>query len=109
REDEASRRPVTVDVLNRRLVSPGDLIARQPEDARHLVSFAGARGPPAEQDRQHALLVQPRLLRELLAIELMLAREVGDIPVLVHHKLLCEAPRTQSRFNQASRERERPE
>src|SRR5439155_20487048 len=53
----SSGRPAAVDVLDRRLVAPGDLIARDPENFGDLVTFRRARRPAAQKDGQDALLI----------------------------------------------------
>ena len=51
---------VAVNVLDRGSVAPGDVVARKSEYRRDAVAFLRAGRPAAEQDRQHALLVNLR-------------------------------------------------
>ena len=61
----ALARPVSVNVLDRRLVAPRDLLAGQTEHCRDLVALVRARRPSAEHDRRDPRLIQPGPFGEL--------------------------------------------
>src|SRR5579864_1581709 len=60
-----SRGSLSVQVLYRGLVAPDNLVARQVEGRGDLVAFLRTGCPPAERDRQHALLVEVRASSQL--------------------------------------------
>ena len=62
---------MAIDVLDRRLVAPGDLLAREAEDTGDRVPLLRARRPAAEDDRQYSQFIQAGALRELLRAELL--------------------------------------
>src|SRR5262245_7252274 len=69
-------RPMSIDVLDRRLVSPQDLLARQAEHGRHLVAFLGTRRPAAQHDGQHARFIQAGFFRQLFDVDLVLRAQL---------------------------------
>src|SRR5947208_16945576 len=75
-----SRGPLAVEVLDRGLVTPGDLIAREAEDRRDPIALQRARRPPAQYDRRHSLLVHVRALGKLSGVDPALDAELLDAP-----------------------------
>src|SRR6266446_5161045 len=89
RSERASRRPAAVDVLNGRAVPPRDLLAGEAKDRGDLVALGGTRRPAAQHDGQHALLVQPGALGQLLVVELVGFAEVVDASGGIHFRDSC--------------------
>src|SRR5689334_24310448 len=88
-----SRGPLAVDVLDGRLVAPGDLVARQAEDRGDTIAVLRARRPPAEHDRRHSLLVHARALGQLPGIDPALGAELLDgLEGVCHDLCLRVAP-----------------
>src|SRR6516165_6550892 len=77
---------MSINMLNRRLVSPRNLIARQAEYCCDFIPFARARRPAAEHNGQDALLLQARLFGELAVIQLMLSAQFIDAFGCVHNQ-----------------------
>src|SRR5262245_963335 len=67
-----------IDMLDRRLVSPGDLFARQAEDGGDAVALGGAGRPAAQDDRRDAAFLQPRLLRQSFDVDLEFQAQIAD-------------------------------
>jgi hypothetical protein len=72
------RGTVTVDVLNRRRMTPDDLLARQIEDSRNTVTLDRAGRPSAQNDGQHALFIEAGPSREFFGGNLVLLTQFGD-------------------------------
>src|SRR5688500_8367718 len=75
-EDRRSRRPLAVEVLDGRLVAPGDLVARQAEDGGDAVAVLGAGRPAAQDDGDDALLVHAGQLGQLPGVEAALGAQL---------------------------------
>jgi hypothetical protein len=71
-------------MLDGRLVTPRDLVARQPKDTCHTVTLGRARRPAAQDNRQDALLVQAGTFRQLFVIDLLLLAQIADALVPFH-------------------------
>src|SRR5262249_50874478 len=76
--------PVAVDVLNRRLVPPSDLVPGQAENRSHAITLGRAWRPAAQDNRQNALLIQARFLRELAVVNLPLDAQFFDTAKRFH-------------------------
>ena len=82
------RRPLAVNVLDRRLVAPGELLARQTEDGGNRVAIFRARCPAAHDDRQDALLIDAAPLRKLPDVEALFVTELDDVLKDFSHGLI---------------------
>src|SRR5262245_36825855 len=88
----AKLRPVTIKVLDFRLMAPCDLFARQSNHARNLVALLRTRRPATFQNRQHARLFQSRLLLEPVwrqsALPTKFDQRFHSPPLTTHHSPL---------------------
>src|SRR5439155_24913853 len=83
-----------VDVLDRRLMAPGNLVARDAEDRGNLVALRRARGPAAQDDGQDALLVQSRAFRQLLVVDPLFLAQLLHALGGLHHRYLSDRGKT---------------
>src|SRR5262249_4934617 len=90
---------VPVDVLDRRLVPPRDLVPGPPEHCGDLVPLCRARSPAAEDNGQHALFVEPGTLGQLLGVQAVLQAEIADGLEFVHRSRSVRPPRQGLRPN----------
>ena len=73
-----STRSVAVEMLDRRLVPPGDLVDRHAQRGGDFLPLRGAWRPAAEDNRQRATFLQPTALGKLVDVDLLIAAKVGD-------------------------------
>ena len=71
-------RPVAVEMLDRCLVSPGDLFNGDAEDGGDFLSFGRAGCPAAQRDGRDAAVVEAAAPGELGDARLLFLAEVGD-------------------------------
>ena len=80
---------MSVDVLDRRLVSPGDVAGIDAEGSGDGLSVSGAGGPAAEIDCRHAIRVQPAAVAEFLEGDVLRAADAVDA---LAHGALAHGP-----------------
>ncbi len=69
---------VAVEMLDWRLVPPGNLVGRHVEHGGDLLALGGTRRPTAENDGKRAAFVEAAALGQVADVEFMFAAEVGD-------------------------------
>jgi len=67
-----------VDVLNGRLVTPHDLLARQPKNSSNTIPLGWTRRPAPQRDRQGPLFIQPAAFGELAKGHAVLLTQFGN-------------------------------
>jgi len=70
--------PVSIDVLDRRLVPPGDLIDGQIEHAGDLFAFGRAGCPAGHENGGHTAFIKPGLLDKLRKSDVFRLTQFGD-------------------------------
>src|SRR5208337_3477873 len=71
-----SGRALAIEVLDGRLVAPGNLVACQPEGSGDAVALLRAGRPSAQHDRNDPLLVQARTLGQLPGVDSVLGAQL---------------------------------
>jgi hypothetical protein len=73
-----SSRPVAVQVLDGRFVTPGDLVDGDAEDGGDFLALGGAGCPAAERDGGDAAIVESGPPGQLSDADALFSAEVGD-------------------------------